>query len=142
MQTGLKQVAALPIRRNKGRKPDVMLVTSRETGRWVIPKGWPSKKIKDNAAAAREARQEAGVTGKISKKPIGYYRYKKRTNNLQKLVYVNVFLLEVKKEKKVWLEKKFRHRRWFDNQSASRKVREPKLKDLLSNLHRSKDILK
>ena len=43
MQVGLKQVAALPIRKNKGRKPDVMLVTSRETGRWVIPKGWPSK---------------------------------------------------------------------------------------------------
>lgn len=142
MQTRLKQVAALPIRKNKGRKPDVMLVTSRETGRWVIPKGWPSKKIKDNAAAAREARQEAGVTGKISKSPIGFYRYRKKTKNLQKLVYVNVFLLEVKKEKKVWLEKKFRKRRWFDNQTASRRVREPKLKDLLSKLHKASPILK
>lgn len=130
----LRQVAALPVRIQKGKRPEVMLVTSRETGRWVIPKGWPSKKIDDCAAAAREARQEAGVIGKISKKPIGSYRYKKINGNFGNMIDVKVFLLEVKKEKKQWLEKKFRRREWFDNKDAARRVREPKLKALLSKL--------
>ena len=63
-----KQVAALPVRRGEDGSLEVLLVTSRETGRWVIPKGWPSKRLSDREAAAREARQEAGVTGTIKNK--------------------------------------------------------------------------
>src|SRR5689334_1664160 len=58
------QVGALPLRKSRGGF-EVLLISSRETGRWVIPKGWPSKRLSDPNAAAREAKQEAGVTGKI-----------------------------------------------------------------------------
>jgi hypothetical protein len=53
-------------------------MTSRGTGRFIIPKGWPMKNHSDPFAAAREARQEAGLIGEIRRKPIGHYIYWKR----------------------------------------------------------------
>lgn len=66
------QVVALPV---KGKPGDyqVMLVTSRETRRWIMPKGWPMKGRKDHEAAAREALEEAGVSGHIHRHPMGAY---------------------------------------------------------------------
>ena len=55
------QYAALPYRVNGGARPEIMLVTSRETRRWIIPKGWPMERRAPHAAAAREALEEAGV---------------------------------------------------------------------------------
>ena len=71
------QVAALPIMIGKDGQAYILLVTSRETKRWVIPKGWPSKKLSDPKAAAREASEEAGVTGKVDRKLVGTYTYRK-----------------------------------------------------------------
>lgn len=130
----LKQVGALPLRKAQSNTIEVLLVSSRDTGRWVIPKGWPSKRMPDSAAAAREARQEAGVTGKIAKKPFGTYRYRKIEKESIRLIEVSVYLLWVKKEKKQWKEKAERNRVWFDAQTASRKVREPNLKALIAAL--------
>ena len=67
-----KQVAALPFRKENG-ATKILLVTSRETRRLVIPKGWPWPGVKDYKAAAEEAREEAGILGKIGKKPLGTY---------------------------------------------------------------------
>jgi hypothetical protein len=61
--------------------PDVVLIASREAGRWFIPKGWPLKTLAPHKSAALEARKEAGVIGRINKRPIGAYRYKKRLND-------------------------------------------------------------
>ena len=130
----LKQVGALPLRKAPSNTIEVLLVSSRDTGRWVIPKGWPSKRMTDSAAAAREAKQEAGVTGKIAKKPVGSYRYRKIEKENIRLIEVDVYLLWVKKEKKQWKEKAERNRVWFDAQTASRKVREPNLRALISAL--------
>jgi len=130
----LKQVAALPLRKKRDKTLEVLLVSSRDTGRWIIPKGWPSKRMSDSAAAAREAKQEAGVTGKISKDIYGTYRYRKIEKESSRLIEVAVYLLWVKKEKKQWREKTERNRTWFDVKTASRKVREPKLRALLSAL--------
>ena len=55
-----------------------MLVTSRGTGRWIIPKGWPMKRKAPHAAAAREALEEAGVVGEVQSSPLGSYSYEKR----------------------------------------------------------------
>jgi 8-oxo-dGTP pyrophosphatase MutT (NUDIX family) len=129
-----KQVAALPLRKKRDKTLEVLLVSSRDTGRWVIPKGWPSKRMSDSAAAAREAKQEAGVTGKISKRIYGHYRYRKIEKESTQLIEVAVYVLWVKKEKKQWREKTERQRTWFDVETASRKVREPKLRALLSAL--------
>ena len=73
----LKQVAALAYRKH-GKGVDVLLITSRETKRWVIPKGWPMKGKKDWDAAATEAFEEAGIEGTIGHKSIGTYHYVKR----------------------------------------------------------------
>ena len=129
----LKQVGALPIRGGKN-SLQILLVTSRDTGRWVIPKGWPSKRMPDAAAAAREARQEAGVTGKTSTKVCGSYRYRKIEMDRVRVIEVGVFIMRVRKEKKSWREKGQRQRAWFDRDEAARKVREPGLKTLIRRL--------
>lgn len=126
-----KQVAALPVRRGEDGSLEVLLVTSRETGRWVIPKGWPSKRLSDREAAAREARQEAGVIGTIKNKPIGAFRYRKVEPEGTRLLAVTVYLLKVEREKKRWPEQDQRKRTWFTAEAAARRVREPSLRKLI-----------
>lgn len=114
------QVGALPLRKSRGGF-EILLISSRETGRWVIPKGWPSKRLSDPNAAAREAKQEAGVTGKISGEPIGSYRYRKRTGEDIRVLTVNCYILWVKKERKRWREQDQRTRVWFSQDDAVKK---------------------
>lgn len=133
-----KQVAALPVRKGEDGLLEVLLVTSRETGRWVIPKGWPSKRLSDRDAAAREARQEAGVTGSMKSRPIGTYRYRKIEPAGTRLLDVTVYLLRVEREKKSWPEKDQRQRSWFKADAAARRVREPSLQKLIRELPEKK----
>ncbi len=91
----VKQYAALPVRRMGG-KLEVLLVSSRETRRWVIPKGWPMAGLSDAESAAREAFEEAGVEGKVAGKPIGSFAYDKRKKCGTLLpLTVDVFRLDV-----------------------------------------------
>jgi 8-oxo-dGTP pyrophosphatase MutT (NUDIX family) len=133
--TAHRQVAALPLRRTKGGAVEILLVTSRTTGRWIIPKGWPSKRIKDSKAAAREARQEAGVKGKIKPKAIGTYRYVKPELG-EAPIDVAVYLLPVRKEAKRWREKHERRRAWFNVLEAANRITEPELASLISALEK------
>ncbi len=130
--TDRRQVAALPLRLARNGVIEILLVTSRDTGRWIIPKGWRSKRLKDPKAAAREAREEAGVKGKIFRKAIGSYRYNKR--ELGALIEVSVFLLRVRKRCKRWPEKRERRRAWFDIGAAARLVSDPELSTLIEML--------
>lgn len=130
----LKQVAALPIRHDEDGRLQILLVTSRETKRWVIPKGWPMKALTDRDAAAREAEEEAGVKGKIAKKPIGTYSYWKRTTTDFQHIEVQVFVLEVRKEKKSWPEMEQRERAWLTVKQAAAIVLEPGLAALIKTL--------
>ncbi|WP_045835024.1 NUDIX hydrolase [Hyphomicrobium sp. 99] len=127
------QVGALPLRKTR-EGLEVLLVSSRETGRWVIPKGWPSKRLSDPKAAAREAKQEAGVTGKIASLPIGSYRYRKQMPDETRVLTVACYILWVKKERKTWREQGQRTRVWFSQDEAIKKVREPGLKALIAGL--------
>jgi 8-oxo-dGTP pyrophosphatase MutT (NUDIX family) len=132
--TPRRQVAALPLRRAKSGALEIMLVTSRGTGRWVIPKGWPSKRLADCKAAAREARQEAGVKGKVAPQAIGSYRYVKPELGDASPIDVTVFLLSVLKQSKRWPEKRQRRRAWFDLLEACGKIQEPELSSLIGSL--------
>jgi 8-oxo-dGTP pyrophosphatase MutT (NUDIX family) len=127
------QVAALPVQA-RGGDLRVLLVTSRETRRWIIPKGWPEKGMKDRDAAAREALEEAGLTGKISRRPIGHYRYFKRTLDSFQACDVAVYRLDVEGERATWSEQGQRQRVWFSPQVAAQLVDEPELKQLLMDL--------
>jgi uncharacterized protein len=110
----------------------VLLVTSRGTGRWVIPKGNVGKGATLHAAAAREAEEEAGVAGAVCPIPLGSYRYrKKRNNGASLMVDVDVFPLAVTQEFDSWKEQHQRERRWFTLPEAAEAVDEPDLRDLM-----------
>jgi 8-oxo-dGTP pyrophosphatase MutT (NUDIX family) len=124
------QYGALPWR--LGKALEVMLVSSRETRRWVIPKGWPMKGRKPHAAAAIEALQEGGLLGKIDKEPIGAYQYPKRLKNGAVLLCrVEVFPLRVARQRKSWPEKRQRVTKWFPRAEAALRVHEPELSHLI-----------
>ncbi len=132
--TAHRQVAALPLRRGKSGAVEILLVTSRDTGRWIIPKGWPSKRVKDHKAAAREARQEAGVKGKIVPRAFGSYSYVKPELGDGALIDVTVFILSVRKQSKRWPEKTERRRAWFEVLDAAGRIAEPELSSLIRRL--------
>jgi len=127
------QFAALPWRRDTAGEVEVMLITSRETRRWVIPKGWPIKGKTSRKSAAQEAFEEAGIRGKISKRPIGAYAYDKRLKNgrLQH-VRVAVFGLQVESEAAAYPELGQREKAWLPLAEAARLVEEPELMVLLA----------
>jgi 8-oxo-dGTP pyrophosphatase MutT (NUDIX family) len=127
----VRQYAALPYRHAGDLR--ILLVTSRETGRWVLPKGWPMKGKKPQAAAAREALEEAGVTGQIGKRPVGAYPYSKRLAGGEFVdCIVEVFPLEVERQLKRWPEQGERVTQWFTPLEAAEAVNEPELARLIA----------
>jgi 8-oxo-dGTP pyrophosphatase MutT (NUDIX family) len=132
------QYAALPYRLNGHAQPEVMLVTSRETRRWIIPKGWPHKGKAPHRSAAREAFEEAGVVGAVSKDSIGSFSYQKRLRKSVVDCEVHVFALEVKRQRKAWPEQREREVRWLSARAAARTVREPKLSAIIRRLARGR----
>jgi uncharacterized protein len=137
----IRQIAALPYR-NVGHGLDapvqILLVTSRESKRWVIPKGNFGNNMAPHAAAAREAEEEAGVLGAVCPTPLGSYRYRKRKGSGASLMAdVDVFPLAVSRELREWKEKDERKRRWFSLNEAAEAVEEPDLRDLIRSFGRS-----
>lgn len=126
------QSAALPWRRTGVGAVEVLLITSRETRRWVVPKGWPIKGLKSPQTAAREAFEEAGVVGEVDKKKIGIFHYDKylRSGRLQK-VRVAVYPLKVTAECEAWPEMLQREKLWADPLAAADLVQEPELAAML-----------
>jgi len=129
--TPQRQIAALPVRRLADGSSRVLLVTSRETRRWIIPKGWPIKGMKDHRAAALEALEEAGVAGRVSRQPVGSYRYWKRLSGCDALCEVAVHLLEVDEELDEWREKGQRQLVWLRPREAAARVAEADLRLLI-----------
>ena len=124
------QQAALCWRLHRGH-PEVLLITSRDTGRWVIPKGWPMAGISAADAAAREAWEEAGVEGAVGADAIGFYGYDKLIGGKALPCMVSVFPLRVARLADKFPERKQRRRKWFAAEKAARKVAEPELRALL-----------
>ena len=131
---GNVQYGALPYSMGEDGELRILLVTSRTTRRWIIPKGWPMKLRAPHRAAAQEAFEEAGVVGKPQKRPIGDYQYDKLTDDgLSIRCTVTVFPLEVRSLDKRWKEAKERDRQWFTAVEAAELVAEPELRALLQN---------
>ncbi|MGE0766331.1 MAG: NUDIX hydrolase [Hyphomicrobiaceae bacterium] len=132
--TGL-QVAALPLQRSPAGQVAVGLVTSRGTGRWVLPKGWPVPGLTLAETAAIEAREEAGLVGDISDTPIGRYRYRKGLHTFASMpCEVQVFPLQVREQLFAWRERKQRRVAFFWPEAAAQSVDEPELAALLRTL--------
>ncbi|MBL8771726.1 MAG: NUDIX hydrolase [Phenylobacterium sp.] len=127
------QYAALPWRRREDGEVEVLLITSRETRRWVIPKGWPMKDKEPGPCAAQEAFEEAGVVGEPRRRSLGAYHYDKRLRSGRtQHVRVQVFPMEVAEERDIWPEMAERDRNWTTPAEAARLVDEPELKALLA----------
>jgi 8-oxo-dGTP pyrophosphatase MutT (NUDIX family) len=105
----------------------VLLVTTRGYGGWIIPKGGRSRKLPDAATAAREAREEAGVVGEVKSQPIGKYVHQKRDSSHE----VAVYELEVSRQRKKWPECRMRKRRWVTVEEACNLTSQPGLRNLL-----------
>lgn len=129
-----KQVGALPFRRETDGSLEILLVTSRETQRWIIPKGWPITGLKSHEAAAREALEEAGLVGTIAKKAVGHYSYWKRRPDNVLLCKVAVFPLAVERQLPSWPEQHQRRSQWFSQDDAADMVDEPVLGAIIRDL--------
>lgn len=130
-----RQYAALPCRVDEAGRLMVMMVTSRDTGRWVLPKGWPIKRLGGAGSAEREAFEEAGIRGTIHDHAVGVYVYDKRLDGGDtRTISVDVYRLDVIEELDDWPERAQRQRRWFTPAVAASLVDEPTLAALLQTL--------
>ncbi|KZL24288.1 NUDIX hydrolase [Pseudovibrio sp. WM33] len=129
-----RQFAALPFKKNKKGKLQILLITSRETKRWVLPKGWPMKDLSGGETAEQEAFEEAGIKGELTDQAAGIYHYPKLRVTKEPIpCRVKVYPLEVTEMLEDWPEKDERTRKWFSVSDAVHAVNEPELKALLAN---------
>jgi len=125
------QFGALCFRQVDG-KTEVLLITSRTRKRWIIPKGWPMDGRSAAQAAAQEAWEEAGATGRALPRCLGVYHYRKLSGPRKNLpCMVAVFPVEVEKLHGTFPERKQRKRKWFSLEKAARKVAEPELRAMI-----------
>lgn len=127
-----RQVAALPFVRDAVGGLRLLLITSRRTKRWIIPKGWKPRRMKARKAAAREAREEAGIAGKTSKQPLGAFFYAKEQADSRTTCKVKVFALSVDGQLAEWKEQGERSLRWCSPDLAAELVSDPGLAELIS----------
>jgi 8-oxo-dGTP pyrophosphatase MutT (NUDIX family) len=131
-QTPRQQYAALPWRRGP-EGLEILLITSRETRRWVIPKGWGKNGEPAMISAAREALEETGVAGRVREQPLGLYRYDKvMKSGRAQPVQVAVYAMEVLHEHSDWPEREVREKFWTSQAQAARLVAEPELQALIA----------
>jgi ADP-ribose pyrophosphatase YjhB (NUDIX family) len=128
------QYAALPYRRRPGGAIEVLLITSRETRRWIIPKGWPVQGLTPCDSAKNEAMEESGAVGRIGERSIGFFHYTKLLAGAAVRCKVEVFPLEVETQLASWPEEDQRHVRWFQLQEGGDAVQEPELSAMIRNL--------
>lgn len=125
------QFAALCYR-VKGNKVQVLLITSRRSGRWIVPKGWPINHMTPQESAAQEAWEEAGVMGRVDPRPLGLFSYTKFSLDDEDLPCVAmVYALRVKSLSKDFPEAGQRKRRWVSRKKAAALVGEPELARIL-----------
>ncbi len=127
------QYGALPYRFTPEAALEILVVTTRRTRRWIIPKGWPIKGLRPPKAAAREAYEEAGVTGRIGVKPIGTFTYEKALDEagVEATCEVKVYPLLVKRQAEVFPEFEQRMLQWVDPAKAVALIKDAGLKKLV-----------
>lgn len=135
------QYGALPFRESEAAGLEILLVTSRQTRRWIIPKGWPIRGLGPSKSAAREAYEEAGVRGTVRSRSIGRYLYSKVLDDRAISVpcEVRVFALRVRRQEKAWPERQQREVRWFVPADAVEAVEEDGLKALIASFANSRE---
>jgi len=130
----VRQFAAL-CHRQTTKGAEVLLITTRETKRWLIPKGWPIAGLKPRKVAEREAWEEAGVIGRTGRKQFGtFFCDKVLANGDSVPSIVDVYLLKVRRQRKRFPEMNERKTAWLKPVKAAKLVQEPELQRLLLQL--------
>ncbi len=129
------QVAALCYRETAG-KTEVLLITSRDTGRWILPKGWPMDGMDAPEAALKEAWEEAGVkSGELEPAPIGAFDYEKRLDDgYESPVHAQVYKVKVLEMSETFPEVEERNLNWVTPDEAANMVNEPGLQEILRQI--------
>lgn len=128
----IEQYGALPYRHEADGEVRILLVTSRETGRWIVPKGNRVEGKTPSESAQLEAYEEGGVEGEIAPEPIGHYRYvKQRRSGSVTPANVMIFPMRVTRQLGDWPEKGEREARWFSIADAAASVAERSLRYLI-----------
>lgn len=122
----INQAAALPFRMNKD-KLQVLIVTSRNKKKWILPKGIIERGDSEPYTALKETREEAGVSGQVMEESIGSYSYEKWGATCK----VILFPLKVTEIYNTWDESHFRKRKWVKGKQAIKKVNPPELAGLI-----------
>jgi 8-oxo-dGTP pyrophosphatase MutT (NUDIX family) len=134
-----RQVAAL-CWRHASKRPfhlEVLLITSRNSKRWILPKGWAEAGLSAADNAAREAFEEAGVTGKVEAQALGTYHYlKEKKGGAGMPCSVDVFALEVTGQLDDWPEKDQRRTAWLPIEHAAEIVAEPGVRQVLEDFRK------
>ncbi|MEA5533255.1 NUDIX hydrolase [Crocosphaera sp. XPORK-15E] len=125
----IEQSAVIPYRWYQG-EIEILLITSSNKKRWIIPKGIIEPKMTPQASAAKEALEEAGVKGKVDQTLRGIYTYEKWGG----VCRVQIFLLSVESLYIDWLEASFRQREWVSLEEAINRIKETEIKIVLEKL--------
>lgn len=125
-----RQIAALPYRLTE-HGYEVVMITTRDSGRWILPKGWPIKGLKRHEAAETEAMEEAGLIGSVAEKPCGSFTYVKQFPKRQEKVLVEVFPMAIERQLADWQEKGQREVRFFNPVDAAALVSDAGVGDLI-----------
>jgi len=131
-----QQSGVIPYRIHQG-SLEILLITSRKSKRWVIPKGLIELHMNAAESAMNEAWEEAGIRGQVSETAIGTYEYKKWGGTC----HVEVFGLHVETLLQDWPEDSIRQRQWFSVTKAAERVREADLKQMILALPTALDRL-
>jgi 8-oxo-dGTP pyrophosphatase MutT (NUDIX family) len=132
----VRQVAAL-VYRIKKQTPEILLITSRGTGRWVLPKGWPQVGKTFAQSAEAEAYEEAGVRGEVSPLSMGTYTYEK-SDMCEGAIgdfLVDVFPMKFLHQEKKWPERGERRLEWCSLEESASRIEEPDLKTLITDFN-------
>jgi predicted phosphate transport protein (TIGR00153 family) len=135
----ITQYGVLPYRVDADGRAEILLITSKERRRWVVPKGNPIPFFLNYESAAREAYEEAGVEGRIATAPIGSFRYDKRRAGGPAAAIVTLYPLLVTRQAEDWPERGERERRWFPAGEAAAAVEEPELSVIILSFSAGKD---
>ena len=124
------QSGVIPYRDHRKHGLELLLITSRNSKKWIFPKGIVESRLSPQDSAAKEAYEEAGIRGKIDPELFGSFTYKKWDGTCRVLLY----LMQVKKELKSWPENDFRKRQWFPFEIAKELVNPKPVQKLLYTL--------
>ena len=117
--------------RQKDDKLQFLLITTRGTGRWGVPKGWPMEQRTPARTAALEAFEEAGVEGQLNPQCIGIYTYAKNRGGDGLPFVVAMFPLRVKRMLRSFPERGQRKRKWVSRKKALQMIEEPELRQMI-----------